>query len=35
VRALLDFLAAELAKMRSFIEGAKPVQRRPSSLPKA
>jgi DNA-binding transcriptional LysR family regulator len=35
VRALLDFLAAELAKMRSFIEGARPVQRRPSSLPKA
>jgi DNA-binding transcriptional LysR family regulator len=35
VRALLDFLAAELAKKRSFIEGAKPVQRRPSSLPKA
>ena len=35
VRALLDFLAAEIAKKKSFIEGAKPVSRRTSSSPRA
>jgi len=30
VRALLDFLAAEIAKMKSLIEGTKPVGGRPS-----
>ncbi len=35
VRALLDFLATEIAKKKSFIEGAKPVGGRPSSSPKA
>jgi DNA-binding transcriptional LysR family regulator len=35
VRALLDFLAAEIAKKKGFIEGANPVGRRPLSSPKA
>jgi DNA-binding transcriptional LysR family regulator len=34
-RALLDFLATEIAKKKSFIEGAKPPGGRPSSSPKA
>jgi DNA-binding transcriptional LysR family regulator len=35
VRALLDFLGSEIAKKKSFIEGAKPVSRRTSSSPRA
>lgn len=35
VRALLDFLAAEIAKRKSLIEGAKPVGGRPSSSAEA
>jgi hypothetical protein len=35
VRALLDFLAAEIAKMKSLIEGTKPVGGRPSSSAEA
>jgi DNA-binding transcriptional LysR family regulator len=35
VRALLDFLATEIVKKKSFIEGAKPVHPNPSSLPEA